>query len=118
MSGSFQCLTFLALDIRKKFYSLRIDYEIEDVYYFKMDISLPLILLSDPDLKRILYIRNFWQRHLINEKEDTFFDAYSTLPANQRPKPWDRPLEEQLKWRASWYGFQCMWLPDYCQFSR
>ncbi|PKX93200.1 uncharacterized protein P174DRAFT_391941 [Aspergillus novofumigatus IBT 16806] len=78
------CLTHLALDPSMAFYCLRNDYDIGTVYSFQVDVGEPLVNIEKLDLEKILHIRNFWLRHLLNPNEATFYSSYTSL--GQRPK--------------------------------
>ncbi|KAK2788938.1 hypothetical protein FQN52_006471 [Onygenales sp. PD_12] len=69
--------TYLALDLRLEFRSLRTDYDLAVVYGFAA--PPPLISDGDIDLFQLLHIRNFWKRHLTNPGEDTFYAVYSNI---------------------------------------
>ncbi|EBA27395.1 conserved hypothetical protein [Aspergillus fumigatus Af293] len=77
------CLTHLVLDPSMAVYCLRNDYDIGAVYSFQVDISEPLVNVEKLDLGKILHIRNFWLRHLLNPNEATFCSSYTLL--HQRP---------------------------------
>ncbi|KAK2802951.1 hypothetical protein FQN50_007196 [Emmonsiellopsis sp. PD_5] len=76
--------TYLALDLRLEFRSLRTDYDLSVVYGFAA--PPPLISDGDIDLFQLLHIRNFWKRHLTSPGEDTFYAVYSNILERQRPK--------------------------------
>ncbi|EEH08684.1 conserved hypothetical protein [Histoplasma capsulatum G186AR] len=88
--------TYLALDLRLSFRSLRTDYDLRIVYACDSSITAPPITASDDgesiDLYQVLHIRNFWKRHLTNPDEDTFYRTYHNLPEILRPKTWEEGL--------------------------
>ncbi|GIK03759.1 hypothetical protein Aspvir_007833 [Aspergillus viridinutans] len=97
------CLTHLVLDPSMAFYCLRNDYDIGVVYSFQVDISEPLVSVDKLDLEKILHIRNFWLRHLLNPNEATFYSSYTSLC--QRPKA-TRPLADSKSCVSThWLGY-------------
>jgi hypothetical protein len=84
---------------------LRNDYDIGAVYSFQADISEPLVNIEKLDLEKILHIRNFWLRHLLNSDEATFDSSYTSLC--QRPKA-TRPLADSESCLGThWLGYYC-----------
>jgi hypothetical protein len=91
------------------FYCLRNDYDIGAVYSFQGDISEPLVSVDKLDLEKILYIRNFWLRHLLNPNEATFYSSYTSLC--QRPNATRSLANSKSCVSTHWLGY-------YCQLSR
>lgn len=85
----------------------RSDYDIRKVYSYKLPTREPLVSIHNLELEKILHVRNFWQRHLINPHEDTFYSSFRDLPASQRPKAWHCPLGEGKELKSLWLGYYC-----------
>ncbi|KAE8349028.1 hypothetical protein BDV28DRAFT_152269 [Aspergillus coremiiformis] len=83
---------------------LRTDYDIAAVYSYQTEITRPLIDLNSLDLPKILHIRNFWLRHLLNADEATFYTSYAKLPASQRPQL-RASINENVELNTSWLGY-------------
>ncbi|PYI10375.1 MFS myo-inositol transporter [Aspergillus sclerotiicarbonarius CBS 121057] len=94
------CLTDLALDPLMSVRCLRTDYDIGAVYTYGVEIGRSVVHSNKLDLEKILHIRNFWLRHLLNPAEATFCASYSILPSYHRPRPWGEaaPLEANSPW--------------------
>ncbi|KAG5304005.1 hypothetical protein I7I50_10951 [Histoplasma capsulatum G186AR] len=101
--------TYLALDLRLSFRSLRTDYDLRIVYACDSSITAPPITASDDgesiDLYQVLHIRNFWKRHLTNPDEDTFYRTYHNLPEILRPKTWEEGLGNRESLGICWLGY-------------
>ena len=102
-------LTYLALDLQLAFRSLRTDYDIAVVYGYG-STAMPIVSQDEVQLGQILHIRNFWKRHLTNTDEDTFYNSYRTLGADQRPKGWTTNLKAKTRLGACWLGYYCMFI--------
>ncbi|RAL05699.1 MFS myo-inositol transporter [Aspergillus ibericus CBS 121593] len=94
------CLTELALDPVMSVHCLRTDYDIGAVYTYGVESGIPVVHSNKLNLEKILHIRNFWIRHLLNPAEATFCASYSSLPFYHRPRPWGEaaPLEASSPW--------------------
>jgi hypothetical protein len=95
-----------------KFHILRTDYDIGQIYSYGIVEHKPFVSGTKVHLDRLLHIRNFWQRHLTNPDEDTYYKAFQKLAGGQRPKAWDRPLSEGGGLKSSWLGFYCKREPN------
>lgn len=108
--------TYLALDLRLSFRSLRTDYDLRIVYACDSSITAPPITASDDgesiDLYQVLHIRNFWKRHLTNPDEDTFYRTYHNLPEILRPKTWEEGLGNRESLGICWLGYYCTYPPS------
>lgn len=106
--------TYLALDLRLSFRSLRTDYDLRIVYACDLSTTVPSITASDDgesiDLYQVLHIRNFWKRHLTNPDEDTFYRTYHNLPKILRPKTWEEGLGSRESLGICWLGYYCTYL--------
>ncbi|OOF97676.1 hypothetical protein ASPCADRAFT_513362 [Aspergillus carbonarius ITEM 5010] len=93
------CLTDLALDPLMSVRCLRTDYDIGAVYTYGVE-TRPVVNSNKLDLEKILHIRNFWLRHLLNPGEATFCASYSSLPSSYKPTPWGKvaPVEASAPW--------------------
>ncbi|KAJ5683220.1 hypothetical protein N7462_006385, partial [Penicillium macrosclerotiorum] len=81
------CLTSLALDSEVTKESCgRNDYDLGAVYSFKLPINGPLIDHELLDFTPFIHIHHFWQHHLMGSSENTFYESFSTLPDEQKPK--------------------------------
>lgn len=87
------------------FYCLRNDYDIGAVYSFQVDISESLVNIEKLDLEKILHIRNFWLRHLLNPIEATFYSSYTSLC--QRPKATRCLADSKSCVSTYWLGYYC-----------
>ena len=104
-------LTYLALDLQLAFRSLRTDYDIAVVYGYG-STAMPIVSQGEAKLGQVLHIRNFWKRHLTNADENTFYNSYRTLVANQRPKGWTTNLKARPSLSACWLGYYCKLFPS------
>lgn len=87
---------------------LRTDYDIKSVYSFEENLDHPFITtLDNLDLVKLLHIRNFWQRHLTNPDEATFYSSFAKLPERQRPKMRKNSLAGSSELGAFWLGYYC-----------
>ncbi|OJD13084.1 hypothetical protein AJ78_06422 [Emergomyces pasteurianus Ep9510] len=101
--------TYLALDLRLPFRSLRTDYDLKIVYVCDSTTPVPRITASDDeeeiDLHQLLHIRNFWKRHLTNPDEDTFYRSYRNIPEIMRPKTWEEGFGNENSLENRWLGY-------------
>lgn len=87
---------------------LRTDYDIAAVYAYQADIAEPLVSsIAKLDLHKVLHIRNFWLRHLMNPDEATFHSSFSKLPEYHRPKGRKSFLEDGSGLSTHWLGYEC-----------
>ena len=85
----------------------RTDYDIGAVYSYDIDIGKQLVSRGELDLGRILHMRNFWLRHLLNPDEATFYNIFHQLPECLRPRGGECRFEEGLGLSSFWAGFEC-----------
>ncbi|KAJ5610033.1 hypothetical protein N7510_006752 [Penicillium lagena] len=70
------------------------------------EVKIPLIQPDAPNLTNLLHMRNFWQRHLRNHCECTFFETFAKLPDHLRPSA--RVFsDEEFSLGTSWLGYYC-----------
>ena len=90
---------------------LRTDYDIKRVYSFGENLDHPLMqTVDDLPMGLILQIRNFWQRHLTNPDECSFYDSFSRLLSHRRPKLRKNVLslgETDAAFGSHWLGYYC-----------
>ncbi|PLB34012.1 putative MFS myo-inositol transporter [Aspergillus candidus] len=80
------CLTGMALDQSMFCRCLRTDYDIGAVYSYDVDTPRTLVDSKEIDFVKLLHIRNFWLRHLLNTDEATYSDSYRMFPEPRRPR--------------------------------
>ncbi|OKL58892.1 hypothetical protein UA08_05778 [Talaromyces atroroseus] len=97
------CLTHLCLNSHDARPCLRSNYDIAQVYAYQDLIREPLVQMGDVKLETLLHIRNFWQRHLLSSREQTFVSSY--LDTEPKPKAWNRPLEQVEIPTGCWTGY-------------
>ncbi|OAX77430.1 hypothetical protein ACJ72_08271, partial [Emergomyces africanus] len=101
--------TYLAIDLRLSFRSLRTDYDLKVVYICDSTRPFRRITASDDeeeiDLYQLLHIRNFWKRHLTNPDEDTFYRSYRNMPEILRPKGWEEGFGNKTSFGNRWLGY-------------
>ena len=84
----------------------RADYDIGTVYSYGIEFG-KLIDLAGLDLKKILHIRNFWLRHMMEPDEGSFYDSFAKLPEPHKPKGFEDILEKGSELRPTWLGYYC-----------
>lgn len=90
----------------------RADYDVGAVYSYEADVvPEQLVSLVKLDLEKILHIRNFWLRHLMDSDEGTFYESFSSLPEWHRPKGRKRSPDQVSELSMYWLGY-------YCQFHQ
>ncbi|GAE00271.1 hypothetical protein ACLA_045390, partial [Paecilomyces variotii No. 5] len=99
------CLTHLSLDLNLSYRCLRTDYDIASVYSYGRAPENPFVSIENLDLRKLLHIRNFWQRHLVNPDEGSFYKSFASLREEQRPHPWKQPIERGNRHGSSWLGY-------------
>ena len=86
---------------------LRTDYNIGAVYAYGSELNGPFVEHEELDLEPFLHMRNFWQRHLLNMHEETFFESFSQLPMDLKPKLLRRHDVNSTGLSDSWIGYYC-----------
>ncbi|KAJ5281381.1 hypothetical protein N7478_006753 [Penicillium angulare] len=100
------CLTALALDPEVCTSCYRDDYNIQIVYSVPEPISgKPFIDHDIPYLAILLDFRNFWQRHLLNSTEGTFYESFSRLSKDLKPKARKTDGSHPMDLSKSWIGY-------------
>lgn len=85
---------------------LRTDYHIETAYSYDEENVVPVVQREGLELASILDLRSFWQRHLLTRQEATFYESFSRLPSDMKPKMLQTgPSVEKLS--GSWLGYYC-----------
>jgi hypothetical protein len=102
-----QCLTYLSLDLTLSNCCLRTDYDIATAYSYDGPPETPFISTEKLNLRKLLHIRNFWQRHLTNPDEGTFYTSFPSLCKERRPKPWEECICDDIKLGNFWLGYYC-----------
>lgn len=103
---SVQCLTGMVLDPSMFCRCLRTDYDIKAVYSYGVDTPRTLVDSKGIDLVKLLQIRNFWVRHLLNTDEATYSDSYRELWELQRPRTGGR-FGGSFELPKQWMGYYC-----------
>jgi hypothetical protein len=85
----------------------RKDYDAGAVYSFESDIKKQLVDSGKLDLEKMLHIRNFWLRHLLDPNEATYYASFHKLGENLRPTGQKPLLEESSKPSSYWLGYDC-----------
>ncbi|KAI3081450.1 hypothetical protein CBS147339_2768 [Penicillium roqueforti] len=102
-------LSAFALDPTITDHCRRTDYDIKQVYAYGEKLGKAYIDHKKLDLVKLLNLRNFWQRHLLNTSEFTFQESFSALPAEMKPKTRKELPIEESKLSSSWLGYySCM----------
>ncbi|KAJ5426642.1 hypothetical protein N7465_001712 [Penicillium sp. CMV-2018d] len=99
------CLSSFALNRDLTLPCRRTDYNLLDVYSYEDELGVPFIDHENLDLARLLDIRHFWQRHLLNSVELSFQECFSELPEDVKPKVRKEIPTEASKLSSSWLGF-------------
>ncbi|KAJ9198493.1 hypothetical protein DTO021D3_5164 [Paecilomyces variotii] len=99
------CLTYLSLDLNLSYRCLRTDYDIASVYSYGSAPENVFISIEELDLRKLLHIRNFWQRHLVNPDEGTFHKSFASLCEEKRPQPWTECIHHNITLGSSWLGY-------------
>ncbi|KAJ5113543.1 Major facilitator superfamily domain general substrate transporter [Penicillium angulare] len=100
------CLTALALDDEICTSCYREDYCIVIVYSVQEHIaSWPFIDHQESCLWKLMHFRNFWQRHLMNPTEATFYGSFSQLPKELKPKVRKTDGSNPKDLSKSWLGY-------------
>ncbi|KAJ5176418.1 uncharacterized protein N7482_002295 [Penicillium canariense] len=107
------CLTTLALTIDppdKKAPAIknkcsRSEYDIGIVYSHGMELRGPFIDHKRLDLATLLHMRSFWQRHIVNNAEQSFHDSFARLPEDHRPQARNANVDNGASLSVSWLGY-------------
>lgn len=70
-------------------------------------MGVPFIDHENLAIGRLLDIRHFWQRHVMNSFELSFRDSFSELPEDVKPKMRKEIPTEATKLSSSWLGYYC-----------
>lgn len=70
-------------------------------------MGVPFIDHQKLDLGRLLDIRHFWQRHVLNSVELSFQESFAELPEDVKPKMRKEIPTEASKLSLSWLGYYC-----------
>lgn len=84
---------------------LRSNYDIARVYSYDELYDEPLVKDGKVRLETLLHIRNFWQRHLLSSREQSFITSYAS--SEPKPKEWSRPLDQIELPTGCWNGYYC-----------
>lgn len=66
------------------------------------------------NMHKLLHIRNFWQRHLVDNTQAVNEHTYSSmakalLAHGKMPRKWEHPLQERIPITTEWYGhYSCL----------
>lgn len=77
------------------------------VYSFGNAPNGPYIEHDNLDLTKILHIRSFWQRHLLEPDEMTFYHTFKDLDEDHKPKMRKRYGVNESELSSSWIGYYC-----------
>ncbi|KUM62002.1 hypothetical protein ACN42_g5123 [Penicillium freii] len=99
------CLSSFALNRDLTLPCRRTDYNLLGVYSYGDEVGVPFIDHENLDLPRLLDIRHFWQRHVLNSVELSFQECFSELPEDMKPKVRKEIPTEASKLSSSWLGF-------------
>lgn len=102
-----QYLTALALDPEICVGCFRDDYDIDGVYSYSKEPISPFIRLDNLDLAKLLDLRSFWQRHLLNSTEGTFHESFGRLAETLKPKAQNVDISSPMSLSTSWLGYYC-----------
>ncbi|EPS34098.1 hypothetical protein PDE_09060 [Penicillium oxalicum 114-2] len=107
------CLTSLALALHDadgktpkiKNHCTRSEYDPAVVYSLGDDLSTPFVEHEKLDLARLLHIRGFWQRHMLNRAEQTFYETFIRLPETVRPQARKTFNDLEANIAICWLGY-------------
>lgn len=99
----------MALDQSMFCRCLRTDYDIGAVYSYDVDTPRTLVDSKEIDFVKLLHIRNFWLRHLLNTDEATYSDSYRMFPEPRRPRV-GGCFGRDGELPTTWIGYYCQWL--------
>ncbi|CAI7648192.1 unnamed protein product [Penicillium crustosum] len=99
------CLSSFALDPKLTLPCRRNDYNLKEVYSCGDEVGVPFIDHENLAIGRLLDIRHFWQRHVMNSFELSFRDSFSELPEDVKPKMRKEIPTEATKLSSSWLGY-------------
>ncbi|KAJ6085917.1 hypothetical protein N7486_010198 [Penicillium sp. IBT 16267x] len=99
------CLTALSLDSTVSPAGYRDDYNIAAVYSYGRDLSGPFIQHQGLNIVGLLEMRSFWTRHLLSSVEGTFYDSFSKLAYELKPKIRKTDGSKPTDLSNSWIGY-------------
>ncbi|KAJ6024440.1 hypothetical protein N7540_005237 [Penicillium herquei] len=101
------CLTPLALDLEicHDLSCEREDYDIDKVYSYTKEPNGPLIEGNSLDLCMLLDMRSFWQRHMFNSTEKSFYGSFSRLAESLKPQFRKTDGSNPMSLSTSWLGY-------------
>ncbi|KAJ5787397.1 hypothetical protein N7457_002387 [Penicillium paradoxum] len=103
------CLSPFALNPTVTQSCRRTDYNMEVVYSCTEGVGSAYIGHDDLDLSKLVHMRCFWQRHLLNASEFTYHDSFAGLAPKMRPKMGRQDPVDITKIGQSWLGYySCM----------
>ncbi|KAJ5745518.1 hypothetical protein N7520_010700 [Penicillium odoratum] len=99
------CLTALSLDSTVSPAGYRTDYNIDVVYSYTIEPNGPFIGHENLNLTGLLQMRNFWTRHLLSSAEGTFYNSFSNLADDLKPKGRKMDGSKSTHLSHSWIGY-------------
>ncbi|EED23658.1 conserved hypothetical protein [Talaromyces stipitatus ATCC 10500] len=89
------CLSHMCFDPLGPGPCLRSNYDITEVYSYHHEFHHSLIDENGMIcFDTLLHIRNFWQRHLLSARENSYASSYGNV--TRRPREWVQPLEAKV----------------------
>ena len=85
----------------------RSEYDPAVVYSLGDELSTPFVEHEKLDLARLLHIRGFWQRHMLNQAEQTFYETFVRLPETVRPQARKTFNDLEANIAICWLGYYC-----------
>lgn len=85
----------------------RSEYDITTVYSHGKKPDGPFIAHEKLDLATLLHMRGFWQRHLLNQAEQTYHESFAKLPIESRPQLRKSSTDQETGLSVSWLGYYC-----------
>ncbi|KAJ5403833.1 hypothetical protein N7509_003704 [Penicillium cosmopolitanum] len=98
-------LTSLALHREVSEPCSRYDYELAIAYSFGSEANGPYITHNNLDLIKLLHIRSFWQRHLLEPEEMSFYLTFKDLAEDHKPKMRKGYGATESELSSSWIGY-------------
>ncbi|KAJ5635405.1 uncharacterized protein N7484_008718 [Penicillium longicatenatum] len=102
------CLSAFALDSTVSPAGFRDEYSIASVYSshrYYPELEVPFIQHDRLDLIVLLGMRSFWARHLLSPTEGTFYDSFSNLAYDLKPKIRKTDGTKATDLSKSWIGY-------------
>ncbi|KAJ6002861.1 hypothetical protein N7451_005408 [Penicillium sp. IBT 35674x] len=102
------CLTALALDPAVSPPGYRDDYNIASVYAFSgyfREFTEPFIQHGRLNILGLMEMRSFWARHLLSPVEGTFYNSFSSLAYDLKPKIRKTDGSNATDLSDSWIGY-------------